>query len=243
MGKRRRRGRSRAKKPLVPAPAAPMPSVSGNGAAHDCEAVPNPDCVPLSKLDADQYASERRTLIEISGKSAEQHDKAIIALSGGGLALSLTFLENIAPNPREDTLWLLGVAWLCFIASLFVVLLSFLFSQWACDRQHSIIDNLYAGWQAVEEEKNPFRTWTHRLNLASYVLFVGAVSFLAAFSWTNLARETDSMADQQRSQYIRTIAEPNKIKGGQVPPKAPVTTTTTTSLETKPKTPSRPKGE
>ena len=64
------------------------------------------------------YLDERRLLIEAEQKGAQQFDKAILTLTAGALAISLTFIKNIAPHPKAWTIIFLALAWFTFIVSL-----------------------------------------------------------------------------------------------------------------------------
>ena len=133
------------------------------------------------------YLKERSTLIEIEQKSADQHDKAILTVAAGGFAISITFLKEIAPTPIPTTMWLLGTAWGCFVASMLTILLSFQTSQTACRRQRDLLDSLYSDPQSENPENLTFwATVTIWLNVTSYILVFLAVCFLAVFSWMNL---------------------------------------------------------
>ncbi len=67
----------------------------------------------------------RQQLITLEQKSVESFDKTVIALSGGALGLSLTFVKEIVDLANAlQTQWLL-TAWICWTTSLLCVLLSF----------------------------------------------------------------------------------------------------------------------
>ena len=80
---------------------------------------------PNGGISESTYLSERTLLIEIEQKSAAQHDKAILTVASGGLALSLTFLKEIAPHPLPETWKYIGISWACFVLSILTILLSF----------------------------------------------------------------------------------------------------------------------
>ena len=87
------------------------------------------------------YLSERRALIESEQKSSEQFDKGILTLAAGALAVSLVFLEKIAPKPPHHSVAALYIAWVALIASLLSTLASFLTSQHACRRAVHILES------------------------------------------------------------------------------------------------------
>ena len=188
MSKRRRRQRSRTQ------------ITGGNGTAQSSQAElpatlpvssePSPESAvdePESCFSEGTYLQERSTLIEIEQKSADQHDKAILTISMGGLALSITFIKDIAPHPLPGTLWSIGTSWSLFVASMLAILASFLTSQIACRRPRDLLDELYQyGTREAERKGNWWSSLTHWLNVVSYVLVFFAVGFLALFSWLNL---------------------------------------------------------
>ena len=75
------------------------------------------------------YTKERDALRKDSLEVSGRYDKAVLALAGGALALSITFLEKIAPQPAAWTFILLGAAWLCLIASVLLELYALSTSQ------------------------------------------------------------------------------------------------------------------
>lgn len=80
----------------------------------------------------EEYLQERRLLIDLKTDSERTLDRTILTLSGGALALSITFVNQIAPQPI--LVGLLLAAWLFFTLSLLLTLLSFWFSQRAIER-------------------------------------------------------------------------------------------------------------
>lgn len=76
----------------------------------------------------DKDLKEYRTnLIQTVQKLNENYDKLIITLSGGSLALSLTFLKDVIKGNEIQGPILLIVAWGFFIVSLTSILGSLLF--------------------------------------------------------------------------------------------------------------------
>lgn len=57
--------------------------------------------------------------------ASENAEKSLIAGAAGALALSVTFIEKLAPNPSGPSLSVLGVGWLLLLVSLAGSLLSF----------------------------------------------------------------------------------------------------------------------
>lgn len=148
---------------------------------------------PTSFMDKDDYYRFRSDLAKVEQQSADQHDKTLVALAGGALAVSITFLEKIAPNPSPDSYSLLALGWLFLVICLCVILLSFLTSQWACQQQMELWDREYRGDEGASQESNAWSATTQKLNLASYLLFVLGVTFVTLFTFVNLGRKVESV--------------------------------------------------
>jgi hypothetical protein len=133
------------------------------------------------------YLEEFRSLVEGEQASAEQFDKGILTTSAGALAISLVFIEKIAPQPLPETITFLCIAWGLLVASLLLVLSSFLSSQRAYQRQRAILrEKMYPAGASPASDYNgwgQFTRWLNRLSIFSLVLGVG---FLALFSLQNI---------------------------------------------------------
>jgi magnesium-transporting ATPase (P-type) len=127
------------------------------------------------------YLEERKQLIEAERETAQQFDKAILTLAAGALALSITFINQIAPNPKPHSIYFLVGAWILFCASLLSTLISFLTSQVACRKQRDILDN-----KISSKKNNKAASWTNGLNYCSIVFFILGVVSLIVFSAINL---------------------------------------------------------
>lgn len=132
------------------------------------------------------YLDERKQLIDAERETAQQFDKAILTLAAGALALSITFITQIAPHPKSQSIYFLIVAWILFSFSILSTLISFLISQAACRRQREILD------QDISEKehkiKNNAADWTNRLNYLSIAFFILGIVFLIIFSAFNLPK-------------------------------------------------------
>jgi hypothetical protein len=88
----------------------------------------------------ESLADYRKLLEQAYDKQSEAYDKTVIALSGGALGISMTFLHEIVPSPLGGTLWLLGAAWSAFAFSILAILVSILTGQWALRRAMCQVD-------------------------------------------------------------------------------------------------------
>ena len=175
------------------------------------------------------YIEERRSLVEASHSSAEQFDKYILTLSTGALALSITFLKNIAPTPLTESIIFLVLSWSCLIICTLLTLVSFLTSQKACSKQVEILEKNYLPDEELGNSKNYMSDLTTWLNRLSIFFFIIGVSLFAIFSIKNINNQKgDTQVAQNKSQQVKegfvppkTPAQPTLQKKGYVPPPPP----------------------
>jgi len=170
------------------------------------------------------YLDERRALIQAEKTGSQQFDKAILTLAAGALAISLTFVQNLAPHPEKWTIWFLSISWVAFILSILSTLCSFLTSQSAFRKQVKIIEkrllpsveNLKGNSDSAKgsfDNNNPMAKWTKRLNISSIICFILGIVFLATFSIINIVKlEENKMAKEKT---------PSILEKGLVPPDPP----------------------
>src|SRR3990170_935291 len=72
----------------------------------------------------------RDWLVQADQKTLEAYDKAVMTLSGGALAISLTFVNDVIPSPIAGTVKLLIAAWVSLALSIAAILISKLTSHW-----------------------------------------------------------------------------------------------------------------
>jgi len=129
---------------------------------------------------------ERRLLIEGERIGSQQFDRAILNLSAGALALSITFLERVLQQPWQHTR-VLAAAWVGFCTAIIFTLSSFLTSQSAHRKQLEILEGLLAGEESVLQ-RNSLAVWTQCLNIAAAVAFVTGTIVLLVFAYLNLSK-------------------------------------------------------
>jgi hypothetical protein len=142
---------------------------------------------PLTKKQkADLYAyfmDHRKqlhdALVEVSGR----YTQWIMTLSGGSLALSMTYVEKFKPESPHGK-WLLVVAWVALCVSIVSSLLSLQFSAEATKK--AIVNHdkdyepLMAGFDCPPRA-NGFTKWTKRCSWISTCSFSFGVMLIAAF--------------------------------------------------------------
>lgn len=97
------------------------------------------------------YLADRTRLATAKLESAKSYDQTILTLSGGAVALSITFLEKLVHRP--SVVWLLYVSWLCFGVAMLCTLYSLLASQRATHEEIRKLDQNYQALVGVDREE------------------------------------------------------------------------------------------
>jgi len=125
----------------------------------------------------DPWSRDRERLLALHEATTQAFDKAIMTLSGGALAVSISFIHDVAHHPRHKPL--IGVSWGAFGLSLLLILWSFLTSERATRRMvHQMAD--------AEAEEIAEGTLTDVLNWSSAASFVVGVVCLVIFAVLNI---------------------------------------------------------
>jgi hypothetical protein len=150
------------------------------------------------------YRAERDKLIDGEQDYYKSYDKYVLTLSGGALALSLTFIHDIIGTGPVRFPALVVLAWLSFTLSVAAALVSIQQSGPLYRRFRDILDKHAenAGpdfrWAPVRKEQGKCRRLIlmNFLNYGSLVLFLLGVILLLSFTGCNLrggrAMEQDS---------------------------------------------------
>lgn len=139
--------------------------------------------------DRKEFLEERRRYIEAEVTNARRHREIVIAGAAGTLALSITFLEKIAPTPVPWTLWFLGVGWLAMLGSLAFSVFSFRVTVQAHQANRRRFDKLYLG-EAADEEQRAVDGWNQKtVSFGSWAdgLLALGMACLAVFAFLNVA--------------------------------------------------------
>jgi len=110
---------------------------------------------------------------QLSG--SQDHDRAVLTLSSATLALSATFVHDIAPDPMRSS-DLLVLSWVALIAAIIFMVISFQASQWAM--QAAMLDDAAASRTRTRA--------TVALNILADVGFVAGILFFALFARSNI---------------------------------------------------------
>jgi hypothetical protein len=125
----------------------------------------------------------RKVLVAADQKGQEEIDKAILALSGGGLGVSLVFIKDVIGSNPLAMPGLLMAAWVAWGVSTLVVLLSFHFSNLTIREGIRQIDS---GTAYTHPFGGRYANWTQGLNgLGAGLFFIGVVC-MTMFAFVNL---------------------------------------------------------
>src|SRR5689334_325028 len=131
----------------------------------------NPDAT--DNLSREDFLALWTPLVEGDRAQTAAFDKVIITLSSAALALSITFIHDIAPIPKEQH-WL-AIAWIGFGTSLVVNLVSYLIGQRAYRRQVEILQDVADQKENARDQSNMFLTSAIWLNSISAIAFIVGV--------------------------------------------------------------------
>lgn len=151
----------------------------------------------LTPLDRDEYLARRKDYAQQYREAIGNYDKLVPWGAGGGLLVSITFLEKVAPNPVASSRWALLGAWAALVLALGTSLWSHYTSSRIYATRIKLLDNRQRAektpsredWQrertALEEQVERWNKRTSRLNIvAGWGLVVGAL-LLAVFAYRN----------------------------------------------------------
>lgn len=117
----------------------------------------------------------RNKLQELEVQSSASYDKAILTLSGGAIALSLTFVKSFT---NITSTCLLSISWILWTISIVCMLSSFVTSQFSIRKAINHIDD------EKDEEKifNTLHYVTLSLNIISGISFIVGTFLFLTFS-------------------------------------------------------------
>jgi hypothetical protein len=186
-----------------------------------------------SELSSEELFKRHQTQTWADLQSAsDEYDKAILALSGGGLTLSIGFIKDVVPLDKAIWLHSLLYSWVCFALALLAVVASYMLSVQAQKRNLDHLQRYYIdGNQAFLNARNSFNTWLGRCNVISGLLLFMAVMLTIVFAWKNISEgkfvskdKTSAHANDGRPVISATPFKHDFDNGRQIVPATPVGT-------------------
>ena len=136
-------------------------------------------------MESDDLREYRQHLILSEQKSQSDYDKAILTLSGGALAISLTFLKDFVGEGPIYNLSCLYWSWVSWISSVTIILASFYVSRLALKKAIKQVDT---GMILTEKPGGIYTYIINCLNVIGGILFVIGVILMISFSSANIAK-------------------------------------------------------
>jgi hypothetical protein len=146
-----------------------------------------------TKIRWELYGDHKKQEWEDIQKSTDSYDQSLLALSSGGLGLSIAFIKDIVPLHDAVWLYLLYSSWMLFIFTILCTVTSFLLSVEA----HRV--NLEFHWKFYIDRDNDYRdkdSWfsmaVRRCTLLAGLFFLGAIVCTAVFATKNISNYSKS---------------------------------------------------
>jgi hypothetical protein len=157
----------------------------------------------MTNPDPDSLAEYRKFLVAAEQKSQEDFDKTVLALSGGALGISFTFLKDvIGANPISQPM-LLFSAWVAWAFSTFAVLASYYLSHLALRRAIAQVDK---GTIYKQRPGGALALWTAGLNATGAMLFLVGVLCITLFAGSNFTPKAPENGNKQSSKATSPAA-------------------------------------
>ena len=158
------------------------------------------------------HVANRHNLDDLAFKTSERYDQWVLTLAGGALAISLTFIEKIAPEPKPSSWILLGLSWLLYIVAIIAGFAAIFYSREAIYRAIEICDANYETFKETATADKPagdsppplinqFNQILERLNKTSLSCLGLGTLFMCVFALVNLGG-TKSPIDADHSKEI-----------------------------------------
>jgi hypothetical protein len=130
------------------------------------------------------YLNYRQGLVNSKFKVAEDFDKALLALSGGALGISMTFIKDIVTRP--ECKWILVISWTCFGLAITILLLGFRVCRKAYIQEIESLDARQEKSKKTNNKKNAWIEATEVANNFALIFFIIGLILLAAFIFINI---------------------------------------------------------
>lgn len=139
--------------------------------------------------------------------NTEKLDGAILTLSSGFLALSVTFLKDYS----AEHIWLLITSWIVFCLTILSTLASFICSRVGLNVQLELV-------QEKRTEENKWLRPTQILNIAPSIAFSVAIVLVVVFVSLNLGGDMGKKVLREDGADILRIRQANDDRGADIPP-------------------------
>jgi hypothetical protein len=125
-------------------------------------------------------------LYEAHHDASRDYDQAILTLSSGTLALSVTFAHDIAPTPAAGTTTFLALAWVALGVAIIAMVVSFLTSQRTLLDRIADLDKPPEPPSETPASPSLVERLTGSLNIVAGAGFVLGLGLLGAYALANI---------------------------------------------------------
>lgn len=116
---------------------------------------------------------ERKEILNsIRDYSEEQFDQLIVYLSGGGLVLTIGFVDDVIKFETSTAQWLLLSTWICFTISMITILFSHRSSLRSIDLELLGKDKKSDFWDTITKLFNWFGLLSFILGVILFLIYV-----------------------------------------------------------------------
>ncbi len=116
---------------------------------------------------------ERKEILNsIRDYSEEQFDQLIVYLSGGGLVLTIGFVDDVIKFETSTAQWLLLSTWICFTISMITILFSHRSSLRSIDLELLGKDKKSDFWDTITKFFNWFGLLSFILGVILFLIYV-----------------------------------------------------------------------
>lgn len=134
----------------------------------------------------ERFLATRQDYIARERVASEKVDQVLLAGAAGALALSLTFLEKLAPAPHAETMWMLGLAWTALLVSLSCVLITYELRSQAYALARRELDKAQDPVKMAMKGIERCNRVLFSLKIGSLVALLAGVIFLIVFAYFNV---------------------------------------------------------
>ena len=127
------------------------------------------------------FAELKGELFKRQLSNSDNFDKAVLAYSSAGLALSLGFLKDFVPLAKANYKCLLFTSWALFVLAVIVTIISFLISQQGISKQLKLSERYY-----LERDETALTEGNAWATATEVMPFIAGLSFVAALVCTTL---------------------------------------------------------
>jgi hypothetical protein len=134
----------------------------------------------MDQPSSDDQQIHRQHLVQARENASRDYDKALLTLAAGALVISIAFIHNIAPHPKD--IGFVIATWILFSVSLVSIVTSLLTSQ------RELLAAINRHDKGIPDVRPESKSPTNLLSIIAGVTFLMGVVGLVVFALLNLNR-------------------------------------------------------